>query len=78
MRELQRVELARLLVGCVSKCQGDLSAVFDLVVEFDEPMLAHLEPRLFEAHRALGELSMQGRRMVASDPCWLLRSPPRS
>lgn len=77
MRELERVELARLLVGCVSGCQRDLSAVFDLVVEFDEPMLVQLEPRLFAAHRALGELSMQGRRIVASDPCWLLSKSSR-
>jgi len=76
MRELQRVELARLLVGSVAACQRDLCACFDLLVEFDQAAMVELEPRLFAAHRALGELSQAGRRLVAVEPpCWLLRGP---
>lgn len=74
MRELQRAELARLLVGSVATCQRDLCACFDLLVDFDEAALVELEPRLFAAHAALGELSARARGLVAGDPCWLLRS----
>lgn len=73
MRELQRLELARLLVGSVASCQRDLCACFDLLVEFDEAAMVELEPGLFAAHRALGELSCRARGLVAADPCWLLR-----
>lgn len=67
MREARPVQLAQLLLQVVDRCQRDLTACSDLVVECGGSELDRLEDPLHGVYRQLALLRVEAHRVAMSD-----------